>query len=76
LLPQNLTNREELETALIVDVLTFNTIRPQLSLQGNTPVETFSGKTIDLKSYKTHFEEQKTLRVIQNQQNSCKDCKL
>jgi putative transposase len=76
LLPQNLTNREQLETALTVDVLTYNTIRPQLSLQGNTPAETFSGKIINLKNYKTHFEEHKTLRVAQNQQNSCQDCKL
>ena len=57
LLPQNLTYREKLEAALIVDVMTYYNLRPQLSLQGNTPAETYTGKTIDLKSYKTHFEE-------------------
>ncbi|WP_166426974.1 DDE-type integrase/transposase/recombinase [Flavobacterium psychrotolerans] len=76
LLPQYLENREQLDLALANDVITYNTLRPQLSLQGNTPTETFSGKTIGLKSYKSHFEEHKILRVAQNQQNKCKDCKL
>jgi hypothetical protein len=75
LLPQHLENRENLDLALANDVIAYNTLRPQLSLQGNTPAETFTGKTIDLKSYKTHFEAQKILRVAQNQQNKCKDCK-
>ncbi len=75
LLPQNLTNRKQLETALVVDVLTYNTIRPQLSLQGNTPQETFLGKLIALKSYKTHFFEHKILRISENQQNNCKGCR-
>ena len=75
MLPQNLTNRKQLETALVADVLTYNTIRPQLSLQGNTPQETFFGKLIALKSYKTHFPEHKILRISENQQNSCKDCR-
>jgi putative transposase len=74
LFPKNLTNKEQLETALIIDVQTYNTIRPQLSLQGNTPAETFAGKTIDLKIYKTHFDSKKTERVIINQQNQCKGC--
>ena len=73
LLPQNLENRKQLGRALENDGITYNTIRPQLSLQGNTPAETFAGKSI--KIYKTHFDEQKTLRVIQNQQNSCQGCK-
>jgi putative transposase len=74
LLPQNLTNRTALETALVTDVLTYNTIRPQLSLQGNTPSETFSGKPITINIYKTHFHEQKTLRIAKNQQNKCNSC--
>lgn len=75
LLPQNLTNRTALETALATDVLTYNTIRPQLSLQGNTPSETFSGKPITINAYKTHFQEHKTLRIAKNQQNKCGNCK-
>ena len=74
LLPQNLTNRKQLETALVADVLTYNTIRPQFSLQGNTPAETFSGKPIAINAYKTHFYEQKTLRISANQQNRCNGC--
>lgn len=75
LLPQNLANGKQLETALAADVLTYNTIRPQFSLQGNTPQETFSGKLIALKSYKTHFHEHKILRISENQQNRCKGCR-
>ena len=75
LLPQNLTNRKQLDAALAIDVLTYNSIRPQLSLQGNTPAETFSGKSLDIRHYKTHFDNQKTLRITQNQQNRCKGCK-
>jgi hypothetical protein len=70
LLPQNLTKREQLETVLVIDIQTYNTIRPQLSLQGNIPTETFSEKIITLKNYKTHFERQKALRVTQKQKNS------
>lgn len=74
LLPRNLVNREQLINALAEDVPTYNTIRPQFSLEGNTPTETFAGKIIDLKNYKTHFEEQKRGRVMLNQQNKCKNC--
>lgn len=74
LLPKNLATKEQLETALMRNVLTYNIIRPQLSLQGNTPIETFSGKPIALNTYKTHFKKQKTLRIIANQQNKCNAC--
>lgn len=74
LLPQNLINREQLESSLIENVITYNTIRPQFSLQGNTPAETFSGKPIALNSYKIHFQVQKSLRISSNQQNRCKNC--
>lgn len=76
LLPRNLENREQLVLALKNDVITYNTIRPQLSLQGNTPAETFAGKPVSLNTYKTHFSEHKNRRVIENQQNSCKTCKV
>ena len=75
LLPRNLENRNQLINALAEDVPTYNTIRPQLSLQGNTPEETFSGKPLDINLYKTHFDSQKSLRINQNQQNRCKGCK-
>jgi putative transposase len=75
LLPKSIANREQLDAVLTIDVQTYNTIRPQLSLQGNTPVETFNGKIIDLKSYKSHFEAKITERITINQQNRCKGCK-
>lgn len=74
LLPRNLENRKQLTTALSEDVLTYNTIRPQFSLQGNTPQETFFGKPIAICYYKSHFPEQKIQRTRVNQQNKCKAC--
>lgn len=55
LLPQNLINREQLASSLIENILTYNTIRPQFSLQRNTPAETFLGKPTALNTYKIHF---------------------
>jgi len=74
LLPRNLENRKQLLNALIENIPVYNTIRPQLSLQGNTPEETFEGKPMDMNHYKTHFESQKILRITQNQQNRCEGC--
>jgi len=75
LLPRIVENRKQLINALAKDLTTYNTIRPQLSLQGNTPAETFSGKPMDINHYKTHFDNQKTVRITQNQQYRCKGCK-
>lgn len=75
LLPRNLENRKQLVNALAEDVPVYNRIRPQLSLQGNTPAETFSGKPLDINHYKTHFDNQKILRIIQNQISRCTGCK-
>lgn len=75
LLPKNLENRKQLINALAEDIAIYNTIRPQHSLQGNTPDETFSGKSLDINHYKTHFARQKKLRVTQNQKNRCSRCK-
>lgn len=75
LLPQNLEDRKQLINALAEDVPIYNTIRPQYSLKGNTPEETFSGKPLDINHYKTHFDSQKTLRITQNQQNRCNTCR-
>ncbi|WP_281335985.1 hypothetical protein [Flavobacterium eburneipallidum] len=74
LLPRNLENRKQLINALAEDIPVYNTIRPQLALQGNTPKETFSGKPLDINHYKTHFNNQKLVRLTQNQQNKCKSC--
>jgi putative transposase len=74
LLPELPQNRDQLLRMLPANIETYNTIRPQLSLQGNTPNETFEGKPIALSSYKTHFADQKTARMTQNKQNICKTC--
>lgn len=75
LLPRNLEDRKQLINALAEDVPIYNTIRPQYSLHGNTPAETFSGKPLDISYYKTHFDNQKKIRVTQNLQNRCNQCK-
>jgi putative transposase len=74
LLPRNLENREQVIHALAEDVPTYNTIRPQYSLQANTPEETFSGKRLDINHYKAHFANQRTLGVTQNQEKRCNGC--
>lgn len=73
-MPRSLDNRKQLTIALSEDVLTYNKIRPQFSLQGNTPKETFYGKSIDINTYKTHFKRQKMQRKAVNQQNVCRTC--
>ena len=75
LLPHNLEDRKQLINALAEDIPTYNTIRPQYSLHGNTPAETFSGKPLDISDYKTHFDNQEKIRVNQNLQNRCNQCK-
>jgi hypothetical protein len=73
-LPDPFPNREQLLLALPIHIHTYNNIRPQLALGGNTPNETFAGKTIALSCYKTHFADQKTIRTAQNKNNICKKC--
>lgn len=74
LLPKNLSCRKQLVLALEEDVYAYNHIRPQLSLAGNTPEESYTGIPHDLSKLTAHFKQQKALRTIQNQQNSCKTC--
>lgn len=52
----------------------YNTIRPQMSLGGNTPEETQNGLSIDISRYTHNLKEQKQLRLIQNKKNACKVC--
>ncbi len=74
LLPKNLSNRKQLIKALEQDIYTYNFIRPQLSLAGNTPDESHSGMPHDFKRLATHFQAQKAARAAQNRQNNCKIC--
>jgi putative transposase len=74
LLPRHLENLKQLLLALEKDIYTYNNIRPQQNLLGNTPAETFAGKSISSGNYKSHFIEEKILRITQNHLNRCKKC--
>ena len=63
LLPKELSSRKQLEMALEKDIQTYNNIRPQLSLSGNTPFESYHGKNHDFGKFSAHFKAQKSLRI-------------
>ena len=74
LYPHQIANGKQLQTILEKVIPIYNTVRPQMSLGGNTPIETFNGRTIDLSQYIRGFEAQKAERKQQNKANSCKVC--
>lgn len=74
LFPQNIENSNQLHNFLRKSVFEYNIIRPQMSLGGNTPVETFHGIAIDFSKYSQDFKEHKAYRRQQNKYNSCKMC--
>jgi hypothetical protein len=45
-----------------------------MSLGGNTPNETFKGKTIDFSVYSKNFNAQKVIRIQQNKKTNCTKC--
>ena len=53
---------------------TYNNSKPQMNLGGNTPNETFYGKTIKFSSYSKNFQAQKVLRIEQNRKSNCIKC--
>lgn len=75
LLPKHLQNYEQLLPALISCIITYNTIRPQQSLLGNTPLETFNGKPILISNYNCDFSIQKAKRIEFHHNNICNICK-
>lgn len=72
--PKEITNGNQLTNIMTYTILIYNTIRPQMSLGGNTPKETQDGLSIDLSRYTHNFKEQKQLRLTQNRKNACKVC--
>lgn len=74
LFPKTITNGKQLDLALEQSVSVYNNIRPQMSLGGNTPQETFNGLTIDFSRYSQTFNEHKVYRRQQNKKNRCKIC--
>ncbi|MFD0797315.1 transposase [Maribacter chungangensis] len=74
LFPKDIINANQLETILKQSVVSYNTLRPQKSLGGNTPLETFKGKSVDITKYCQNFHAQKSLRQEMNRKNTCKLC--
>ena len=75
LIPRQLYCLKQLLLALNIDVAIYNNYRPQFSLQGNTPSETYAEKALAIQTYKTHFAQQKVFRTKQNQLKRCSICK-
>lgn len=74
LFPKEIPNRDQLHKILEQSTEVYNNLRPQMSLGGNTPIETFNGMTIDISRYTQNFDEHKALRREVNKQNICKVC--
>ena len=72
--PKTIKNKNNLEQLLTESVSTYNTIRPQLSLGGNTPEETFNGTVIQFSKYSQKFKEQIKIRRKHHQNNQCDRC--
>lgn len=71
---RNISTGKTLSKILEESVLIYNTKRPQMSLGGNTPLETFNGIPINFSNYTNRFSEQKILRIAQNKQAKCRKC--
>lgn len=74
LFPKNISNSNQLHKILEQTVLIYNNERPQMSLGGNTPKETFYGMAIDISIYTQNFNKQKALRRQLNKKNICRTC--
>ena len=71
---KEIPDRNKLETVFNQSVSIYNTIRPQMSLDGNTPIQTFKGKSIDFSIYSKSFNTQKIIRIQQNTKSKCIKC--
>lgn len=71
---QEIASREQLTKCLGQAVKTYNTIRPQMNLGGNTPIETFKGIPISINQYINGLDQQKTIRIRENRKNACTIC--
>ena len=74
LFPKEIVNQNQLRKILNQSIEIYNHIRPQMSLGGNTPFETFNGISIDLSRFTNGFKAQKQLRKQLNMQNACEIC--
>lgn len=71
---KEINSKEVLNKCLEKAVTSYNTVRPQMRLGGNTPIETYQGKPIELTQYKTGIELQKVIRRLENRRNACNLC--
>ena len=73
--PKEIGDGKQLGNILEETITVYNAIRPQMSLGGNTPSETFNRKTIDFSVYSKNFNVQKAIRITENKKIKCKRCK-
>tara|TARA_R110002096_G_scaffold433905_1_gene654074 strand:+ start:407 stop:1687 length:1281 start_codon:yes stop_codon:yes gene_type:complete len=71
---KEINNGNQLINAMAETIPIYNTMRPQMSLDGNTPEETFGGLSIDMSRYTHNFNEQKQLRLTKNKKSNCNVC--
>lgn len=71
---KEINSKEELKKCLKQAVNSYNTVRPQMSLGGNTPIETFEGTPISLNQYTNGLDKQKAVRILENRKNACNLC--
>ena len=72
--PKEIPNRNKLEIILKETVSIYNMIRPQMSLLGNTPIQTFQGIPMDFSIYSQRFQTQKAIRIQENRKTKCQKC--
>ena len=71
---KEIPDRNRLASVFKQTVAIYNTIRPQMSLQGNTPLQTFEGKPMDFAVYSQRFPSQKAIRIQENTKSKCTKC--
>jgi putative transposase len=74
LYPKEIENGNQLANIMTDTISIYNTVRPQMSLGGNTPQETFDGLSIDISRHTRNFNEQRAIRTQKNRKSACKVC--
>jgi len=71
---KEIPDRNRLASVFKQTVAIYNTLRPQMSLQGNTPIQTFEGIPMDFSIYSKQFQNQKVIRIQENTKSKCTKC--
>lgn len=71
---RNIASLNSLEKIVAESIPIYNNLKPQWSLGGNTPSETFDGVTIDFHQYTHAFKTQKSIRLEKNRKTNCQIC--